>query len=670
MVSRNSFAVVVVGGGPRGTSVLERILAQLLAQPADLRPRLSITLLEPYEPGAGHVWQTGQSRLYLMNTPSLYPTVVPAGLTGRQLTGSPVSLSFDEWRRAAAADELADADLDAGDRAELKELDSAGFPSRAVYGRYLRWIYRRTAEALAAVAELTHVRATAESVTRTADGYTVFLAAPAGDAAGPDTPRQLTADAVVLALGHVPARLNAGQDRLARAAAELGLHYQGPNVPGDVDWSELAAGENVLVRGLGLNFFDVMIQLTQGRGGVFQPTGDAPGRSLSYHPSGTEPTIFAASRRGTPYRAKALLTSYLPASVRLRFLTRPALARLAEESRDPGRGRLGFAHDIWPLLHRDILWAYYSTLARVSPGLFSDGAEDFLARLETTLGETHEVGREVWQRRVQALLASAAPEAEWLDVEALRQPFQHRGFESGVEYQRAVLEYLESDAAGSAEGEDNPLKMAIGALNAGRSLVKELAADGALSDCSWLEDLRTWFEPLVEGLASGPPLLRIEQLAALARAGVVRFLGPDPEFAVDSKAGCFTASSPWVAGMQVSARQLVEAMMPANRVQRTLSPVLAGLLADGSARPRTFTDADGAAVPGQGLDVTSGPHRLIRADGTAPDNIFVLGLQLSSVQWGTAIAAEAGAEATAGARTLADAEAIAAELVSLARARK
>jgi hypothetical protein len=36
------------------------------------------------------------------------------------------------------------------------------------------------------------------------------------------------------------------------------------------------------------------------------------------------------------------------------------------------------------------------------------------------------------------------------------------------------------------------------------------------------------FAPLVEGLSSGPPALRIRQLAALARADVVRFLGPDP----------------------------------------------------------------------------------------------------------------------------------------------
>lgn len=654
MVSGESLSVVVVGGGPRGTSVLERLLARLLALPAAARPRLSITVLEPEEPGAGHIWRTAQPRLFLMNTPALYPTVVPAGATAAQLPGSPVRLSFDGWRQGCAAGTVAEPGLDAQDRAELAGLSSTGFPSRALYGRYLTWSYRQVAAALGAVAELAHRATTAERITRRAAGYLIVLADGG----------TLPADAVVLALGHLPARLNAEQDALARAAPGLGLHYQGPNIPGDVDWSTLPAGENVLIRGLGLNFFDVAIALTQGRGGSFTATGADPGRALSYLPSGREPKIFAASRRGTPYRAKAE-TAGLPAPVRLRYLTPAAVDRLRG-----GPGGLSFDHDLWPLLHRDVLWTYYATLARVCPRLFDAGAQEFLHRLEATLAEPQRPGQEVWQRRVQELLSAAAPRVHWLDVEGLGHPFAHRGFESAAEYQQAVLEYLQADAAGSAQGGDNPLKTAIGTLNAGRALVKALAADGALSEASWLQELRGWFEPLVEGLASGPPALRIEQLAALARAGVVQFIGPDPEFRLDAGAGAFTAASPWVAGMHVRAGALVEAMMPANRVQLTRSPVLKALLADGLGRPRVMVNAEGAEVLGQGLDVTRAPHRLIGRDGVPAEDLFALGLQLSSVQWGTAIAAEAGADIAAGARTLADADAIAAAVLNLTGLRR
>ena len=79
----------------------------------------------------------------------------------------------------------------------------------------------------------------------------------------------LTVDSVVLALGHLDARLNPEQRELQAAAEELGLLYFPPAAPADVDWSAVPAGKPVLVRGMGLNFFDVMGQLTEGRGGRF-----------------------------------------------------------------------------------------------------------------------------------------------------------------------------------------------------------------------------------------------------------------------------------------------------------------------------------------------------------------------------------------------------------------
>src|SRR6185436_16402200 len=68
----------------------------------------------------------------------------------------------------------------------------------------------------------------------------------------------------------------------------------------DLDLSPIAPDEPVLLRGLGLNFFDHMALLTQGRGGRFS----GEGASLRYHPSGREPRLYAGSRRGVPYQAR------------------------------------------------------------------------------------------------------------------------------------------------------------------------------------------------------------------------------------------------------------------------------------------------------------------------------------------------------------------------------
>ena len=642
----SSFRVAIIGAGPRGISVVDRLLA--LRRAAQDRPPLSIELIDPYEPGPGHVWRTGQSRLFLMNTPALFPTVVPAGGTVRDLVPSVAGMSFNQWRGLMAAGAPAEQMLSDGDREELASLGPAGFPSRPLYGRYLEWIYAqlRTTAAEDGV-ELVHRRCEALNLTREDGGRLVVEL---------EGRQVLAADAVVLALGHLPALLSPEQARLQDAAERHGLRYLPPAVPADVDFSCLPAGEHVLVRGLGLNFFDVMAAATTGRGGRYVPTGEPAGRALRYEASGQEPQLIAASRRGTPYRAKAQLDSYIPRGVQLRWLTRETAFAFQANGQLPG-----FDHDLWPLLHRDAVWAYYTTLARVVPEELNCSAADFRDRLEAALNLP---GPE-WDAAKEAVLDEFVPPRYRTNLEALAQPLGRRPFAGAGELDAAVLAYLEDDAAGSAAGEDDPLKMAIGALNAGRSLLKSVVADGGLAEASWLSELRGWFEPLVEGLASGPPPERIEQLAALVRAGLVHFVGPDPRFDVDEARGVFTAASPWV-GTEYAATTLMEAMMPPNRVERSVSPLLAGLIRDGLARPKVMMSADGTPVLTPGLDVTLPPYRAVSISGEPVENLFVLGLQLSSVQWGTAIAAEAGSAAAEGSRTLQDADRIAAAVLSAA----
>lgn len=642
--------VAVIGGGPRGTSVLERLIAGHRAL-GESAPALVIRVVEPHDPGPGHVWRPDQSRLFLMNTPCLYPTVVPVGAPAAGIAPAPVGLSFDAWRERAVAGLVPG--LDGDDRAECAGLASRDFPSRALYGRYLAWVFGEVVRSAPPNVSVIHHRHEAVGLDRTgpvrrgAHEWRITL----------DDGSRLDADDVVLALGHLPATLTPEQARFQDAAARHGLQYWPPAVPADVSWNRLPAGKTVLVRGLGLNFFDAMIQLTEGRGGRFSGADD-DGR-LVYTPSGREPRLVAASRRGVPYRAKASLDSYVPRSVVLRFCTLDRALAFRASGVQPG-----FDHDLWPLLHRDVLWTYYSTLGRTAPGVFLVPTEVFLADLDAALA-TDGPG---WEATAGNAVARAVPVDLRLDVEALAHPFAGRRFADGDAFTGAVLAYLDADAAGSAQGEDDPLKMAIGALNAGRTVIKQVVADGGISVASWNAELRGWFEPLVEGLASGPPPLRIAQLAALVRAGIVRFVGPNPSFGFDPEVGLFRAASPWVSGDSFTAHYLVEAMMPANRVSTSLSPLMRQMLQEGVVRPATFLGEGGAPVTTTGLDVAGPPYRAVDRSGREQGSLFVIGLQLASVQWGTAIAAQAGAALEAGSRTLLDADAIAGAILDRASA--
>lgn len=647
--------VVVIGAGPRGLSAVERLVAHAAASGR----RVRIDVVDPFPPGPGHVWRVNQSPRYLMNTPSLFPTVIADDAV---LSVDPLDalrgMSFDAWRRRVGSGALDDAALTSEDRVVLAGMGPTDFPPRRVYGLYLDWVFRTLQAGLPAGVELTVHRDEAVGVRKVEDGRHQFAVEISGQ-------HELPADHVVLALGHLDAHLRRDQKALVDGAAEHGLNYRPPAVPADVRWDELPAGQTVLVRGMGLNFHDVITELTEGRGGEFVPGQDD---RLVYRPCGREPFVVVGSRRGTPYRAKAEISGYYAQSLDHKFLTREAVASLASGS------ELVFNRDILPLVRKDATRTYFRTLARVRPEVFDRPAQQFLDDLDAALGVHGGTAVEFmpgaerdvapWDVQVERLVNQAVAYQNRLNITWQSYPFLDQKFGSHEEYAAALVHWLDRDAAGCAAGEDDPAKVAFSSLNWSRTLIKQVVAERGLQDESWYEELMRSFSPLVEGLASGPPALRIRQLAALARAGVVRFLGPNPVFRVDAERGCFEASSPWVADEPFRADWLIEAMSPPNEVRRNISPLLTAMHDNGLVRAKSLHIDDGAAhVPGPGLDVTSAPYRAVGTDGQARD-IWVLGLQLASTQWGTSIAAEAHAPAELGARTLADADRMAAKVLS------
>src|SRR5207237_8635476 len=92
--------------------------------------------------------------------------------------------------------------------------------------------------------------------------------------------------AVVLALGHMPHRLGEPEAAMSQFADRHGLRYIAPSNPADVPLDAIPAGESVILRGLGLNFFDYMALFTIGRGGRFVRESENSPATLTYLPSG------------------------------------------------------------------------------------------------------------------------------------------------------------------------------------------------------------------------------------------------------------------------------------------------------------------------------------------------------------------------------------------------
>ncbi|MEU6483925.1 FAD/NAD(P)-binding protein [Streptomyces sp. NPDC046887] len=597
-------AIALVGAGPRGTSVLERLCASVPELAAGTP--LTVHLVDPSPPGAGRVWRTDQPAELLMNTVACQVTVFTdesVECEGPIRRGP----SLYEW---AAARHL--------------PLGPDDYPTRACYGAYLEWAFTRAVR-----------NAPPEVTVRTHRTRAVHLADQ------PDGRQTLTlADgtvlnnlqAVILAQGHLPTSRT--PSALGAYAARHGLRHLPPANPADLahPLGEIAPREPVLLRGLGLNFFDHMALLTAGRGGTFERDG-ASGR-LTYRPSGREPLLYAGSRRGVPYQARGDNEKGASDRHTPRLLTPDVVERFRKraEAGDPP----DFRQEVWPLIAREVETVYYTTLLRVRT---EQG--ELATRLTAAPYDSADL--------TAVLDEYAIPAAARWSWDRIEHPSTHRPFTSPADFRSWLLDHLRADAADAALGNvSGPVKAALDVLRDIRNEVRQVVDHAGLPGYSRREHLERWYTPLNAFLSIGPPRRRIEELAALIEAGVLRVIGPRME--VRAEGGAFTATSPDVPGSAVTATTLIEARLPEPDLRHTGDELLAGLLRDGGCRTHRVDDHDTG-----GLDVTPPPYRLVDATGRAHPRRFALGVPTEGVHWVTA----AGARPGVGSVTLSDADAVA-----------
>ncbi|MHC5908460.1 FAD/NAD(P)-binding protein [Streptomyces sp. S6] len=554
-------SLVIVGAGPRGVGLIERIAAN--APELYDGSGLDIHLVDPHPPGGGRIWRTAQSPLLWMNSHAEDVTMFTDETVSMAGPVSP-GPTLHEW---------------AG-------IDGATFADRQLQGAYLGWFYEQALAALPAGIRVRHHARRAIRVAEGVDGaQEVWLergsgsvgglagagaagseslggaaavrargedsVAVEGEGASESTGTAghgydvLRADLVVLALGHLDAELDDEQRALASYAEEHGLVHLPPDFTADSDLSALAPGEPVLVRGFGLAFVDLMVLLTEGRGGRYD--GEV------YVPSGREPVLYVGSRRGVPYRSKI---GYELAGERPplpRFLGPGEIDELLARP-----GGFDYRRDVWPLVEKELGFAHYHRLFTAHPERTAMEWADF--------EEKYAAGGGV---DLAALVAEAVPDArDRLDLAALDRPLEGARYGSREEFQDGLRAHIEADLTRRHDDAHSAdLAVFLGLL----SVYVQLIRLGGRVASSW--------HGFFSYLASGPPGPRLRQMLALSRAGVLRFVGAD--MAVRAESGVFRASSPTVPGAVVEARALVEARLPEASVRRALDPLLRGLAQEG-----------------------------------------------------------------------------------------
>lgn len=622
--------LAIIGMGPRGLSVLERICSNF----DDISPtdRIDLHIVEATGPAPSAVWRTNQSRHLLMNTVAAqisHFTDSSVECAGPIVPGP----NLYEWARFLVLMDPIES-YEPWVLTEAERLEPNSYPSRAFYGEYLTWVLRRLIKTAPASLRVVVHHARAIRLSEAPDGLQrIHLEG---------VPAPLLVDGLVLAQGHVPVELTDEERGLRDLADRHGLRYIPPANPADVDMDAVAPGDTVILRGLGLCFFDYMTLFTVGRGGRFS---HVDGR-LRYFPSGREPRLYAGSRRGVPYHARGENEKGAYGRHQPLYLTHDVIEGF--RARAAQGDRADFAREIWPLVAREVETVYYARL--IASRSCECTATAFVNRYRTVRPESE---------AERALLAEfEVSTADRWDWQRLSYPQAGLTFTSGRDYREWLLGYLRRDVAAALQGNvSGPLKAAVDTLRDLRNEVRLIVEHAGITGESFHRDLRNWYTPLNAFLSIGPPASRMEELIALIESGVVQVLGP--QLGVEVVDGRFRATSPRVPGHVVTATVLIEARLPDSDVRRTTDPLLVSLLEEGAARPYALPNPDGSAYETGGLAVTGRPYRLLGRNDVPHPRRFAFGVPTEGVHWVTAVGIRPGVNSV----TLVDADAIARALL-------
>jgi hypothetical protein len=623
-------SVCIVGAGPRGTSVLERIRANI-AELSTVDSTVVVHVVDPFPPGAGNVWRTDQPASLLMNTVAAQVSLFTddsVRCAGPVVEGP----SLYEW-----AAQIVGPDDPAQVRTEAAALGPNSYPSRALYGHYLEWVFAGLVRTAPAGLTIRVHRATAIGLDDGEGGAQVVTL---------DDGSTLLVDAVVLALGHSPVTPTADEANLAAFAHANGLTYIPPSNPADVDLSVIAPGEQVALRGMGLNFFDYLSLFTQARGGTFERGRDG----MVYLPSGREPVLFAGSRRGVPHQARGENEKGAHGRHQPLFLTEDVAAELRR--RAAAGSRLSFMRDVWPLVDNEVRTVYYATLVAARHGEYAAARfrSAYLACRHADLDD-------------EVLLArwGIAQDQRW-DWDRIARPHGEARFDDRALFRDWLLAYLREDAAQARLGNvHGPLKAALDTLRDLRNELRLVVDHGGLSGRSYRDELARWYTPLNAFLSIGPPLRRIEEMTALVEAGVLRAVGPGMRVRQARDGSAFLVDATSVRAPSVGVTALIEARIPDVDLRRSMNPVLRHLLATRQASTYRIPDNDGDEFDSGGLAVTGAPYRIVDAANRPHPRRFAFGVPTEYVHWVTA----AGIRPGVGSVTLTDSDAIARSVLTV-----
>lgn len=596
--------IVLVGAGPRNLSLVERLMAHAKSttEPVD------ITLYDPF-PIGGRVWNPDQDPTFLMNTVTQQLTLFTDPSVPNHASTALYGPNFYEWSVTFGKEyvKMHDFKNEAYFLDELTRINPNRFTSRALFGVYGQWFFEYLGAHVPANVTLSYERRSVTDVVKQDNQYTVTID-------GTDT---IIADQVVMALGHVDNSLNDEEQAFADAAAgNANMLYVAPTHPSEADLDAVPAREKVVLRGLGLSFFDYIAKLTISRGGRFARDNNGV---MYYLPSGKEPHMIAGSRKGLPMHARGVNQKVAAEGYQPLFFTSENLDKLAEKS----NGQVTY-DEFFTLLRKELEYKHYQNTINDFGVTWPFNAAEFMDALAAS-DDLNETARKY-----------GISEEYIMDWDRILNPVDDVPAE--VEYSDFMMNYLTWDINDANQGNnDAPYAGAFDMLRDVRGIIRHYLDAGYLSSDEYAKFLSK-FNPFNSLISVGPPVLRVEQMRALIEAGVLEVAGPglavsvrdDHYVATDNRGNTWTVNN------------LVEARLFPVSLAASTNPLVANLRDRGLLSAAEYTKADGSTYVVGGTRMNKEDLTVIDANDNEVDGLFIWGVPTEGWSWFTTFAPRSG----------------------------
>lgn len=580
--------IAIIGAGPRGMLALERLISWQKNQPID--EKLEINIYDPYSIG-GRVWAVEQPHELIMNTAAQDITLFPDQSV---VMSGPINMgpNLAQWCIDYATDYLTSKKYPEVFLKEVAQITANSYASRALFGIYMHWFYD---EQLKRTDNNIIINLIKEEVINVTKNDNIFNLNLVND--------HTVSDIVIASLGNLFNEPTSMELDLTDFAKANNLTYVRPNFANEVELDGITENNTVIVRGLGLNFFDLMVRLTYGVGGKFEPKENG---ELSYISSGKEPKIIAGSLHGLPNHSKGKKQKAPGEVYTPNFLNLATLRRYK-------KGTLSYT-EFWTMLKNEMNYVYYSKL------------------IDQKYSE--QINKEYFQLNflqnpglaIKNLKIANNDFTDWDEFIYPNEAKKADNFDSYIE------RFVETDFKEAAKGtKTGPLTSALEVLRDIRANIRFVIDNELLSKNDFVDNFLGQFLSINNLLSMGPPASRLKELHALLKSGIVKIF--PGEMTVKTTNGKFIASSKSPNSVEYIGDALIEARIPKVSLSTTNSSLLNNLLKNNYVKNWKFKKENGEEFISGAVDFDSKTNQLIDSNDQIVSNFYFWGVPTEGKKW-------------------------------------